>query len=93
MTNLRRENQRESSKGFTLFEVALTSLFMAVIAGMTLPNYRAVTEKTRSSEGIQILSAIHQAQTLYILENKGATAGSIANLTSLEIAASTPSFD
>jgi len=92
MNNLFNKSQKDGSKGFTLFEIAVTSVLIAIIASMALPNYRSVGEKTRSREGMQILAAIYQAQQLYMLENGGAVAGALGNLSSLEIAAATPSF-
>ena len=92
MSNRLNKCRNHNPKGFTLFEVAITSVIIAVLACMTLPNYRSVGERTRSSEGVQILSAIYQAQQLFILENGGAVAGSIGSL-ALGIPASSPSFN
>jgi len=73
-------------QGFTLIEVAVTIILIGVVVSLALPQFSITTKRSRSSEGVQILSAIWRAQNLYTFEN-GSAAG---NLTDLDIEIPSP---
>ena len=69
-----------SQKAFSLAEIAIVSIIVGSIMAMALPNFTVTGEKTRSAEGVQIISTIWQANELHILENNGASAGALTDL-------------
>jgi len=75
-------------KGFTLLEMIVVVIVIGILASVTIPNYQYAMEKIKSSEGMQILAALLDAQTRYALEN----GGNFANLlTDLDVTIPTPS--
>ncbi len=75
-------NIRNNKKtGFTYTELIITIIILGVIASIALPRYLNSIEKTKSAEGIQLLSTLREAQETYKFEH-----GSYAtSLSSLEI--------
>ncbi len=63
---------RKSRKsGFTLAEIMATLVIVGILASIAMPRYQTVVERTRSSEGIQIITALLGAQKRFALENNG----------------------
>lgn len=55
--------------GFTLTEVLIAIVVVAVLAGLALPNYFRTVELARSNEATTNLRIIHAAQKIYHLNN------------------------
>ena len=51
--------------GFTIMEIMISLVVIAVLAGLAVPAYRSVTERSRASEAQVNLNAIHMAQKNY----------------------------
>ena len=56
---------RKNKKGFTLTEMLVVVLIMAVLAAISMPMYRFAVERTRATQGILTLEQIAKAQNIY----------------------------
>ncbi len=59
-------------KGFTLSEVMVVVIIIGVIVGLSFPRFTVAVERMRSSEGVDILTALLASQRRFALENGGA---------------------
>jgi len=59
----------KNKKGFTLTELLLVTIILAVISSLTIPRFYSTTEKVRSAEGVRILESVLHAYKLYQFEN------------------------
>lgn len=60
-----------SPAGFTLIEMLLVAALMIVIAGITLPNLRSMTDTYRlSTAAVAVASKVHQARTNALKRNR-----------------------
>lgn len=55
------------TKGFTLTEVLIAIVVVAVLAGLALPNYFRTVEQARSNEAISNLNTVYMGQRIYRL--------------------------
>ena len=55
--------------GFTLVEIMITVVIIGVIAVLAIPRYTNSVERTRASDGVQILRTLFEAQELYFVEH------------------------
>lgn len=58
---------RAIKNGFTLIEILIVVLIIAILAAIALPQYRKATEKTIIAEAIENLRAIAQANQRYYM--------------------------
>ena len=58
-------------KGFTLTEVLIVVVILAVLAALVLPRFFGQSERAIVSEAVGMLSAIRQGEASYKLENNG----------------------
>ena len=63
---------RKNSQGFTLVEILITIVILAVVAGLATPSYFNAVERARSNEAIVNLNIIHMGEKLFALNNNGA---------------------
>src|SRR3989338_9025198 len=56
---------------FTLLEMMTVMIILTVIGGLALPRYQSVVERSRSAEGVQILTTLLAAQHRFRLESGG----------------------
>lgn len=61
--------KKNKKKGFTLIELLIIVLIIGVLAGIALPLYLRAVEKSRTSEPLQTLSTIANAQQRYKLHD------------------------
>ena len=54
-------------QGFTLIELLVVILIIGILAGIALPNYQRVKEKTIMAEGVQIAKQVAEANMRYYL--------------------------
>ena len=55
--------------GYSLAEIIVVIIMLGVIAAASLPKFNIAVEKTRLSEGVQILEALNNAQHLWKFKN------------------------
>ncbi len=55
----------KNKKGFTLLELMVVVLIIAILAAIALPQYRIAVEKTRISTNITMMKALHDAIIQY----------------------------
>ena len=77
--------------GFTLIEIMTVIITVGVLAGLALPRFGTVVERTRSAEGVQILTALLNAQRMHELETGVFT--SDPDLLDVEISAAPDNFN
>ena len=68
-----------NKKGFTLAEIAITVVIIGVLASLAIPRMSFVIEKSKLSEGANIVSALLNAQIAHFYE-KGVYATTVAAL-------------
>ena len=52
---------RRSAKGFTLLELMMVVVIIAILASIALPNFIRASERARVSEALQVMSALRGA--------------------------------
>src|SRR6185295_18682367 len=57
------------SKGFTLLEVLIVIVILAVLAGLAVPIYAAQVEKSRAQEALQMLDSLRGSMLRYYSAN------------------------
>ena len=61
---------RSNSKaGFTITEIMIATVILAVLAGLAVPSYFNTIETSRINEGITTLNIIHMGEKIYKLNN------------------------
>ena len=58
-----------TSKGFTLIELLVVILVLGAVAGLALPNYSGVMERSRANEARANLDLIYMGQKIYRINN------------------------
>ncbi len=66
--------------GFTLMEILVVIVIVGTMASVAVPSYVTHIERVRSSEGVQMLTALLAAQERFRLENNNAYATAMASL-------------
>ncbi len=63
--------RRKSHKknGFTLLELMMVVIIIAILASIALPNYLRLTEKARSTEAINVLGAVRASEMRYRVQS------------------------
>lgn len=56
---------RLPARGFTLIELMISIVVLAIIVAVALPSYQSATRKSRRGEAISALAALQQAQERY----------------------------
>ena len=76
------------NNGYTLTEVTVVLIVIGVLASFGLPKYMASVEKSRSGEGVQILTALLNAQKAL----QQSTGSYTSSLNALEITIPQPRY-
>ena len=69
---MKRRSQKR--KGFTLLELLIVVVVLAVLAGLALPQYLRVVARSREAEGWQMMASIRSAEMRYYAEWEGVNA-------------------
>ncbi|MBL7131775.1 MAG: prepilin-type N-terminal cleavage/methylation domain-containing protein [Candidatus Omnitrophica bacterium] len=52
-------------RGFTLLELVIVIVIIAILAALAIPQYMITTERARAAEGLLILDAVRNSQIRY----------------------------
>ena len=69
-----------NKKGFTLLELLVVVLIIGILAGIAIPQYRYIVEKTRNTEAINNLSTIARGIDVWLITNGWPTTTSSTDL-------------
>ena len=72
-----------SSKGFTLAEILIVIVVLAVMASLVMPRFTGQTDKAAAAEAIGIMGAIHRALLQFNDENGAYPANNLQNITDI----------
>ncbi len=64
---------RANSKGFTLLELLMVVIIIAILAAVALPQYVKTTEKARAASAISYLGALRSAQVRFRAQSSANT--------------------
>ncbi|MFA5060232.1 MAG: prepilin-type N-terminal cleavage/methylation domain-containing protein [Candidatus Omnitrophota bacterium] len=71
---------KNNQSAFTLMELVVVTIVIAILAGIALPHFTAALERNRAVEGVNILGAIRSAQERFALANGGAYTTNILDI-------------
>ena len=71
---------RRSRKGFTLMEVLIVAIILAILAGIVVPQYARTLGHAREAEGWTFLGAIRASELRYYAEYNETFTGTIGKL-------------
>jgi prepilin-type N-terminal cleavage/methylation domain-containing protein len=74
-------------RGFTLLELLMVVIIIAILASIALPQYFRVAERTRSGEAAQVLATIRGAQLRFKAQNAANLYADTAGLAGLDVIA------
>ena len=63
--------RRHDAGGFTLLELLMVVIIIAILASIALPQYLRVAERTRSAEALTILAAMRSSEARYKSQDPG----------------------
>ncbi|MCX5680920.1 MAG: type II secretion system protein [Candidatus Omnitrophica bacterium] len=93
MKNMPKTKNNFKRSGFTLLEVIIVVMILAILAAVALPRYFGALERSRAAEGVHILGTLLAAQERYVLEpaHNGLFAnGTIDNLVDFDVTIPAP---
>ncbi len=64
-TEVEMKTSRSMVKGFTLLELLMVVIIIAILASIALPQYLRVSERSRASEALTVLAAIRSGEMRY----------------------------
>ena len=79
MKNMKKRSSNQS--GFTLLELLMVVIIIAILAAIAVPSYFRTAERSRAAEALQVLASIRGAQLRYYAQNGAYAAAS----TSLDV--------
>ena len=76
-------HMQKHAQGFTLLELLMVVIIIAILASIALPQYMRVAERTRASEALTVTGAIRSSELRYRSQNPAGTYTTV--LTELDI--------
>ena len=73
MKNQHPRQQTFKQQGFTLVEISIVIIILAIITSLVFPSYKKLVGKAKQTEAKTTLQAIYTAQKLYFAENNNKT--------------------
>ena len=77
--------QRLAKAGFTLLELLMVVIIIAILASLALPQYFRVVEHSRSSQVMTLLASVRSAEMRFKANNPAQLYDNSAGLTGLDI--------
>ena len=75
-----------AERGFTLLELLMVVIIIAILASIALPQYFRVTERSRTAQALQLLSSIRGSELRFRAQDAGNLYDNAAGLINLDIA-------
>ena len=75
------QSRRNSNKGFTLLELVIVIVILAILAGVAVPRYVRTVNRSRAASALTMLSSLREATQRYYARNNN----SYANMTMANI--------
>ena len=77
---------RRREQGFTLLELLMVVIIIAILASIALPQYFRVTERSRTAQALQLLASIRGSELRFRAQDPGNLYDNSAGLAKLDIA-------
>lgn len=78
--DIKKHNKRFNNRGFTLIEILIVVIIIAVLAGLAVPMFQGTVERSRRAEAIQNLSATRASLLRYFAQNNTYVGATFANI-------------
>ncbi|MCG3176036.1 MAG: hypothetical protein MOGMAGMI_00974 [Candidatus Omnitrophica bacterium] len=78
--DIKHHNKRFNNRGFTLIEILIVVIIIAVLAGLAVPMFQGTVERSRRAEAIQNLSATRASMLRYFAQNNTYVGATFANI-------------
>ena len=78
--------QQTHERGFTLLELLMVVIIIAILASLALPQYFRVTERSRSGQVVQLLGSVRSSEMRFKANNINNVYEFAANLPGLDLA-------
>jgi type IV pilus assembly protein PilA len=77
--------QGERRQGFTLLELLMVVIIIAILASIALPQYMRVAERTRASEALGVLATMRSSELRYKANDPGSLYTTNLNLIDADV--------